>query len=119
MHYITEAIKYQSKIVGESMLVCQNNYEKDEPKMTREEKERIFERMLHNAPDIMTTPMVPKFAPFGKNKLHEILQNKQLKSYRYKNTRIIAKVDLIEYLVDHCEEPSQRTFKLKEGVNKQ
>lgn len=87
--------------------------------MTREEKTRIFERMLHNAPDIMTTPMVPKYAPFGKNKLHEILKNKELKSYRYQNTRIIAKVDLIEYLVEHCEEPSRRTFKLKEGATEQ
>ena len=108
-----------TKNVGASMLACLKNNEKDEPIMTREHKISIFEKMLHKAPDVMTPPMVPKYAPFGKNKLYEILQNGELKSYKYKRTRIIVKIDLIEYLADHCDDPSQRTFKIKEGVIEQ
>ena len=99
------------------MLACLNKNEKDEPKMktTREERIEALERMLRKAPDIMSPQMVIEFAPFGKNKVYEILKNKELKAYRYNNTHIIAKVDFIEYLADHCEDESPRNYTIKDG----
>lgn len=103
------------------MLACLNKNEKDEPKMktTREERIEALERMLRKAPDIMSPQMVIEFAPFGKNKVYEILKSKELKAYRYNNTHIIAKVDFIEYLADHCEDESPRNYTIKDGGDEQ
>ena len=78
--------------------------------MTRQEKIAQFERMLRRAPEIMSPMKVARFSPFGKNKIYELIKTKQLKAYVYQNAYIIAKIDLIEYLADHCEDGSLRYF---------
>lgn len=99
------------------ILVCLNNEEKDEPimKTTREERIKEFETMLRKAPEIMSPLKVAKFSPFGKNRVYEMIRTKELKAYKYQNTYIIAKVDLVEYLADHCEDGSLRHFTIKDG----
>ena len=99
------------------ILVCLNNEEKDEPimKPTREERIKEFETMLRKAPEIMSPLKVAKFSPFGKNRVYEMIKTKELKAYKYQNTYIIAKVDLVEYLADHCEDGSLRHFTIKDG----
>lgn len=99
------------------ILVCLNNEEKDEPimKTTREERIKEFETMLRKAPEIMSPLKVAKFSPFGKNRVYEMIRTKELKAYKYQNTYIIAKIDLVEYLADHCEDGSLRHFTIKDG----
>ena len=74
---------------------------------SREEKIKDFEQMLRNAPDFMFPPMVARFSPFGKNKVYELISSKQLKSHIQRNTHIVLKKDLIEYLADHCDDPHE------------
>ena len=78
--------------------------------MTRQEKIAQFERMLRRPPEIMSPMKAARFSPFGKNKVYELIKTKQLKAYVYQNAYIIAKIDLIEYLADHCEDGSLRYF---------
>ena len=78
--------------------------------MTRQEKIAQFERMLRRAPEIISPMKVARFSPFGKNKVYELIKTKQLKAYAYQNAYIIAKIDLIEYLADHCEDGGLRYF---------
>lgn len=94
---------------------------KDEPKMkeTREEKIQALEKMLRNAPDIMSPQIVSQFAPFGISKVYEIIKTKELKAYRYSKTHIIAKSDFIEYLADHSEDDTFRRLKIQEGGSEQ
>ena len=82
---------------------------------TREERIKEFETMLRNAPEIMSPLKVTKFSPFGKNRVYEMIRTKELKAYKYQNTYIIAKVDLVEYLADHCEDGNHRHFTIKDG----
>ena len=84
-------------------------------KTTREERIKEFETMLRKAPEIMSPLKVAKFSPFGKNRVYEMIKTKELKAYKYQNTYIIAKVDLVEYLADHCEDRSLRHFTIKDG----
>ncbi len=71
---------------------------------TREEKIKDFEQMIRNAPDFMFPQTVMRFSAFGRNKVYELINTKQLKSYIQKGTHIVLKKDLIEYLADHCED---------------
>lgn len=73
---------------------------------TREEKIKDFEQMLRNAPDFMFPHTLMRFSPFGRNKVYELINTKQLKSHIQKNTHIVLKKDLIEYLADHCDDPN-------------
>ena len=82
-------------------------------KTTREERIKEFETMLRKAPEIMSPLKVAKFSPFGKNRVYEMIKTKELKAYKYQNTYIIAKVDLVEYLADHCEDGSLRHFTIQ------
>ena len=68
-----------------------------------------------NAPEIMSPLKVAKFSPFGKNRVYEMIRTKELKAYKYQNTYIIAKIDLVEYLADHCEDGNLRYFSIKDG----
>lgn len=78
--------------------------------MTRNERIAQFEKMLRRAPEIMSPIKVAKFSPFGRNKVYELIKTQQLKAYVYQNAYIIAKIDLIEYLADHCEDRSLKYF---------
>ena len=82
---------------------------------TREERIKEFDTMLRNAPEIMSPLKVAKFSPFGRNRVYEMIKTKELKAYKYQNTYIIAKIDLVEYLANHCEDGNLRHFTIKEG----
>ena len=80
---------------------------------TREERIKEFERMLRKAPELMSPLKVSRCSPFGKNRVYEMIHTGELKAYIYQDAYIIAKIDLIEYLADHCEEATKRTFTIK------
>ena len=84
-------------------------------KTTREERIKEFEKMLRKAPDIMTPNRVVRCSPFGKKRVYEMIHSGELKAYIYQNTYIIAKIDLIEYLAEHCEDGNFRNFAIKDG----
>ena len=77
---------------------------------TREERIKKFERMLRKAPELMSPLKVSRCSPFGKNRVYEMIHTGELKAYIYQDAYIIAKIDLIEYLADHCEDGSLRYF---------
>lgn len=79
----------------------------------REQKIKEFEKMLRKAPEIMSPLKVSRCSPFGKSRVYEMIHTGELKAYIYQDTYLIAKVDLIEYLADHCEEANQRTYTIK------
>lgn len=80
---------------------------------TREERIKEFEKMLRKAPELMSPLKVSRCSPFGKNRVYEMIHTGELKAYIYQDAYIIAKIDLIEYLADHCEEATKRTFTIK------
>ena len=68
--------------------------------MKREEKIIELERMLTKVPDIMSPLRASKCSPFGKNQVYELIRNKELRAFVYQGSYIIAKMDLIETIVD-------------------
>ena len=84
-------------------------------KMTREEKIKELERMLRKAPEIMSSSQVVKFMPYGKNKVYQMIKEKEIPSFIYQGRYIVAKVDLIEFLADTCDKRNYRTFAVKDG----
>lgn len=85
---------------------------------TRQEKIKEFEKMLRKAPDIMSPSKAAKCSPFGKNRIYEMIHTGELKAYIYQNTYIVAKIDLIEFLADHCEDANKRTYTIKKDGNR-
>ena len=71
--------------------------------MTREEKIIEIERMLSKVPDVMSPLKASKCSPFGKNKIYELIKTKELRAFVFQGSYIIAKVDLIETIVDYSE----------------
>lgn len=73
--------------------------------MTKEEKRKVLERMFKGAPDIMSARQVSKWSPLGKNHVYELIQKGDLCAFNYRSSYIIAKVDLIDYLLTHADDP--------------
>ena len=86
-----------------------------ESKMTREEKVAELERMLAKVPDVMSPLKASKCSPFGKNKIYELIKTKELRAFVFQGSYIIAKVDLIETIVDHSDRQG-RTYKIGHEV---
>ena len=83
--------------------------------MTREEKVVELERMLAKVPDVMSPLKASKCSPFGKNKIYELIKTKELRAFVFQGSYIIAKVDLIETIVDHSDRQG-RTYKIGHEV---
>ena len=71
--------------------------------MTIEEKVAELERMLAIVPDVMSPLRASKCSPFGRNKVYELIKNKDLRAFVFQGSYIIARVDLIETIVDYSE----------------
>ncbi len=89
--------------------------ERNTNQMTREEKINELERMLANVPEIISPLKASKCSPIGKNRIYELIKKKELRAFEYQGTYIIAKIDLIEYLADHSEDKSPKTYTIKKG----
>lgn len=86
--------------------------------MNNQEKRKELERMLAKCPEILTPTKAVRWSPLGKNKVYELLKNGKLRSFKYRGGYIISKEDLIDYLLEHCEDTDGRTFKIgKVGDN--
>ena len=77
-------------------------------KMTKEEKRKVLERMLKGAPDIMSPRQVHRWSSLGKNHVYELIHKGELYAYNYRSSYIIAKTDLIDYLLAHSDDPPLR-----------
>ena len=73
--------------------------------MTKEEKRKTLERMLKGAPDIMSPRQVHRWSPLGKNHVYELIHKGELCAFNYRSSYIIAKTDLIDYLLAHSDDP--------------
>lgn len=73
--------------------------------MTKEEKRKVLDRMLKGAPDIMSARQVSKWSPLGRNQVYELIHKGEIHSFNYRSAYIIAKVDLIDYLLTHSDDP--------------
>ncbi len=78
--------------------------------MTRNEFIIELERMLKNAPDLMTPLKVSKCTPLGKNRVYELIKSGEIRSIIFQNSYIVAKADVIEYLADHANDKNGRHF---------
>ena len=80
--------------------------------MTRNEFITELERMLKNAPDLMTPLKVSECTPLGKNRVYELIKSGEIRSIIFQNSYIVAKADVIEYLAEHAEDKNRRYFAL-------
>ena len=78
--------------------------------MTKEEKRKELERMLRRCPEVLSPIKVARWSPFGKNRVYEMIHTGELRSFVYQGGYIISKDDLIDYLIEHCDDEPQRAF---------
>lgn len=81
--------------------------------MNKDEQRQEIERMLKGCPDILTPAKIVNWSPFGRNRVYELLKSGELRSFSYCGKYIVSKIDLIDYLVEHCDDDSGRTFRTK------
>ena len=80
--------------------------------MTREEKKREYaEKSTGNPLPAQSRTVV---AAWQKNAVYDLIHTGELRSFRYRDSYIIAKDDLIEYLLDHADDADTRGFRRKE-----
>ncbi len=86
--------------------------------MTRTEKITELERMLHNAPDILSPVKASRCSPLGRNKIYELIKTKELRAFVFQGSYMICKSDLIEYIADHSDDKSSKHYAIGKGGGK-
>ena len=72
--------------------------------MEREYNRKTLERMLKKCPDCLRPTEIHQWFPLGRNHVYHLINTGELRTYRMTYGNIIRKEDLIEYLLDHCND---------------
>ena len=88
------------------------------PKGKQHEHKRIIQAVTHllrGAPDVLTPSKIVRWTPFGKNTVYELINSGKLRSFQYRGSHIVAKADLIDYLVATANDPNGKRFRVGGG----
>ena len=67
--------------------------------MTNEEKRAAIENLLRALPDVVSPMQIARTLHQSKNFIYELLKKGKIKSYIYSGKYLIAKLDLIDYIL--------------------
>ena len=79
--------------------------------MTRDEKLQALRSLFRELPDILTPIQVARAIHQSKNLVYEKLKEKILPGYVVHGRYLIAKADLIEYIIEHADESRPGRFR--------
>ena len=79
--------------------------------MTRDEKLQALRTLFRELPDILTPIQVARAIHQSKNLVYEKLKEKILPGYVVHGRHLIAKADLIEYIIEHGDESRPGRFR--------
>ena len=79
--------------------------------MTREEKQTTLRSLFRELPEIMTPIQIAHAIHQSKNLVYEKLKEKELPGYIVHGRYLIAKADLIEYIIEHGDEERPGRFR--------
>ena len=82
--------------------------------MNTEELYKQYTQLLRGAPDVLTPSKVVRWTPFGKNRVYQLINSGKLRSFQYRGMHIVAKLDLIDYLVATANDPNGKHFRIGE-----
>ena len=79
--------------------------------MTREEKQTALRSLFRELPEIMTPIQIARAIHQSKNLVYDKLKEKKLPGYIVHGRYLIAKADLIEYIIEHGDEERPGRFR--------
>ena len=85
--------------------------------MTREEKQAALRSLFRELPEIMTPIQIARAIHQSKNLVYEKLKEKKLPGCIVHGRYLIAKADLIEYVIEHSDE--ERPGRFRTGSDEQ
>ena len=80
--------------------------------MTNEEKREALESLYRAFPEILNPNQVRIALHQSKNTVYEKLKNGEIPYYPVNGRYLIAKADLIEYIIEHDDDNSTGRFKI-------
>ncbi|MBO4308804.1 MAG: helix-turn-helix domain-containing protein [Clostridia bacterium] len=78
--------------------------------MTAEERKDAYARLLRECPEVLTPRMVAKWTRQSKNTVYAEIRSGDLPAVPYRRGYLIAKADLIDYMVTHAEDTQKACF---------
>ena len=78
--------------------------------MTRDEKQTALMSLFRELPEILTPIQIARALHQSKNLIYEKLKEKELPGYIVHGRYLIAKADLIEYIIEHGDEKRPGRF---------
>ena len=79
--------------------------------MTREEKQAALRSLFRELPEIMTPVQIARAIHQSKNLVYEKLKEKELPGCIVHGRYLIAKADLIEYVIEHGDDERPGRFR--------
>ena len=79
--------------------------------MTREEKQTALRSLFRELPEIMTPVQIARAIHQSKNLVYKKLKEKELPGYTVHGRYLIAKADLIEYVIEYGDDERPGIFR--------
>ena len=79
--------------------------------MTRDKKQAALMLLFRELPEILTPIQIARALHQSKNLIYEKLKEKDLPGYIVRGRYLIAKADLIEYIIEHGDEERPGRFR--------
>ena len=80
--------------------------------MTAEERKNAYARLLRECPEILTPRMVARWTRQSKNTVYAEIKSGDIPAVPYRGGYLIAKADLIDYMVAHAEDAPAGRFSI-------
>ena len=83
--------------------------------MTNEEKRKALTSLLRQLPDVLVPMQIARALHQSKNLIYKKLKCGELPYYPVNGKYLVAKADLIEYIIEHGDEGGNGRFKIGGG----
>lgn len=80
--------------------------------MTQEENRRAIENLLRGLPEVLSPIQIARVLHQSKNLIYDLLKDGEITSYQYRGRYLIAKMDLIDYMLAHTDDIDGKKYKI-------
>ena len=81
--------------------------------MAQNELKKELQRMMQKCPQCLTPRKIYRYTPLSENRIYELIRIGELPSFIYQGAYVVNKDDVIDYLLDSCDE-SHRNFGVRQ-----
>ena len=80
--------------------------------MENKNRRQDLQWLLRGCPDVLSPIQAARWTKKSKNTIYALIKNGELRTFIYRGTHLISKLDLIDYLLFHADDKGGKRFRI-------